>query len=43
MDSVLKVMEKNAANLEDIVQERTQQLMDEKLKTDKLLSRMLPP
>jgi hypothetical protein len=35
-------MEKYAANLEDIVEERTQQMLEEKQKTDRLLYRMLP-
>jgi hypothetical protein len=35
------MMEKYAANLEDIVEERTQQMLEEKQKTDRLL-RMLP-
>ncbi|KAK2151074.1 hypothetical protein LSH36_376g01001 [Paralvinella palmiformis] len=42
MDKVLKMMEKYAYNLESIVEERTQQLIEEKKKTDKLLYRMLP-
>ena len=35
-------MEKYADNLEVLVQERTEQLQDEKKKTDALLERMLP-
>ncbi|ESO04934.1 hypothetical protein HELRODRAFT_78187, partial [Helobdella robusta] len=42
MDSVLNLMEKYAYNLEEIVEERTQQLLEEKKKTDRLLYRMLP-
>jgi hypothetical protein len=42
MDNVLKMMEKYAYNLEEVVEERTQQLRDEKKKTDRLLYRMLP-
>lgn len=41
-DNVLKMMEKYAANLEEIVEERTQQMLEEKQKTDRLLFRMLP-
>ena len=36
------MMEKYAFNLEEIVEERTQQLVEEKKKTDRLLYRMLP-
>ena len=36
-------LEKYSSNLEEIVQSRTQQLFDEKKKTDMLLYRMLPP
>ena len=43
MDNVLSMMEKYAFNLEEIVDERTQQLVEEKKKTDRLLYRMLPP
>lgn len=42
MDNMLSIMEKYASNLEDLVQERTTQLMEEKKKTDALLHRMLP-
>lgn len=42
MDNILSMMEKYAYNLEEIVEERTQQLMEEKKKTDRLLYRMLP-
>jgi len=35
-------LEKYADNLEDIVQQRTALLIDEKHKTDMLLHRMLP-
>ena len=36
------MMEKYAYNLEEIVEERTQQVEEEKKKTDRLLYRMLP-
>ncbi|XP_014672058.1 PREDICTED: resact receptor-like [Priapulus caudatus] len=42
IDMILSMMEKYSNNLEEIVDERTQQLNEEKLKTDKLLYRMLP-
>jgi len=43
MDSMLKKLEKYADNLENIVQQRTAELIEEKRKTDILLYRMLPP
>lgn len=43
MDNVMQMMEKYAANLEEIVEERSQQLVEEKSKTDRLLYKMLPP
>ena len=43
VDIILQRLEKYASNLEDLVDQRTQQLMEEKQKTDKLLFRMLPP
>ena len=42
MDSMIQKLEKYADNLENIVQQRTAQLIDEKHKTDMLLYRMLP-
>jgi len=42
MDSMVQKLEKYADNLENIVQHRTAELMDEKQKTDMLLHRMLP-
>jgi len=43
MDTMLHKLEKYADNLENIVQQRTAELIDEKQKTDMLLYRMLPP
>ncbi|XP_077863909.1 atrial natriuretic peptide receptor 1-like [Saccoglossus kowalevskii] len=43
MDNILSMMEKYSNNLEAIVEERTEQLVEEKRKTDRLLYRMLPP
>lgn len=42
VDVILKRLEKYASNLEEVVEQRTQQLMQEKQKSDKLLYRMLP-
>ncbi|XP_053376167.1 atrial natriuretic peptide receptor 1-like [Mercenaria mercenaria] len=42
VDIMLNRLEKYASNLEELVDQRTQQLMQEKQKTDKLLYRMLP-
>ena len=39
---MLDMMEKYANNLEDIVEQRTAELVEEKKKTDTLLFRMLP-
>lgn len=39
---MLAIMEKYASNLEVLVSERTDQLTEEKKKTDALLHRMLP-
>ncbi|XP_015596279.1 guanylate cyclase 32E isoform X2 [Cephus cinctus] len=41
-DNMLAIMEKYACNLEGIVQQRTNELVEEKKKTDALLHRMLP-
>lgn len=41
-DNMLAIMEKYAGNLEALVAERTEQLLEEKKKTDALLFRMLP-
>ena len=42
MDNMIQKLEKYATNLEDIVQARTEELVQEKKKTDTLLYRMLP-
>jgi len=42
MDTMLHKLEKYADNLENIVQQRTAELIDEKQKTEMLLYRMLP-
>jgi len=41
-DNMLAIMEKYASNLETLVSERTDELTEEKKKTDALLHRMLP-
>ena len=42
MDNMISLMEKYTDHLEETVAERTQQLEEEKAKTDALLYRMLP-
>ena len=42
MDQIMEMMEKYTNNLEDIVNERTRLLFEEKRKTEDLLNRMLP-
>ena len=42
LDNMMAIMEKYANNLEEIVEDRTAQLVEEKKKTDNLLHRMLP-
>ena len=42
MDNMIQMLERYANNLEEIVQSRTMELIDEKKKTDRLLYRMLP-
>lgn len=42
MDQMMEMMEKYANNLEEIVNERTRLLCEEKKKTEDLLHRMLP-
>lgn len=39
---MISIMEKYATNLEEIVEDRTQQLIEEKKKTENLLHQMLP-
>ncbi|KAG7303105.1 hypothetical protein JYU34_013133, partial [Plutella xylostella] len=41
-DNMLAMMEKYASNLEEVVAQRTEQLVQEKRRTDDLLHRMLP-
>ncbi len=43
MDQMVEMLETYSNNLEDLVNERTQQLYQEKQKTEDLLNRMLPP
>jgi len=42
MDNMLQMMEKYANNLEELVDEKTQQYMEEKKKADLLLYSMMP-
>jgi len=42
VDNMMSMMESYTNSLEDIVAERTEQLQEEKRKTDDLLYRMLP-
>ena len=42
MDNMVAMMEKYANNLEELVESRTMELVDEKKKTDMLLYSMLP-
>jgi len=42
MDNMLRMMEKYADNLEELVEEKTQQYMEEKNKADLLLYSMMP-
>lgn len=42
MDQIMEMMEKYTNNLEDIVNDRTRLLYEEKRKTEDLLNRMLP-
>lgn len=43
MDNMVNMLEKYANNLESLVEDRTEQLAEEKRKTENLLHRMLPP
>lgn len=40
---MLRMLEKYSQNLEDLIQERTEELELEQQKTERLLSQMLPP
>ena len=42
MDNMLRMMEKYADNLEELVEEKTYQYMEEKKKADLLLYSMMP-
>ena len=42
VDQMMSMMEKYADNLEELVEDRTQQLAEEQRKTEELLARMLP-
>ncbi|XP_060091325.1 retinal guanylyl cyclase 2-like [Heteronotia binoei] len=42
VDSMLRMLERYSSNLEDLIRERTEELELEKLKTEKLLTQMLP-
>ena len=42
MDNMVKILEKYALNLEDVVNKRTHALLEEQKKTDALLSSLLP-
>ena len=42
LDNMVSIMEKYASNLEALVEDRTDQLREEKKKTEELLLQMLP-
>lgn len=42
IDNVLSMLEKYADNLEKLVEERTEQLLEERTKTENLLHQLLP-
>ena len=42
MDNMINLIERHTDNLEELVEDRTKQLMEEKKKTDKLLYKILP-
>ncbi len=43
IDHMVGMLEKYANNLEKIVEERTEQALEERKRADKLLEKMLPP
>ena len=43
IENMVTMMEKHANHLEQLVEERTRQLNEEKEKTEKILCRLLPP
>ena len=43
IENMVTMMEKHAKHLEQLVEERTRQLNEEKEKTEKILYRLLPP
>lgn len=43
IENMVTMMEKHANHLEQLVEERTRQLNEEKEKTEKILYRLLPP
>ena len=42
MDNMINLIERHTDNLEELVEDRTKQLLEEKKKTDKLLYKILP-
>ena len=42
LDNVVNLLEKYASNLEQVVQRRTEQLSNEKMKAENILNSMLP-
>ena len=42
MDNIINMMERYSNNLEEMIQERTKEIEEEKKKSDHLLERMLP-
>lgn len=43
VDTMFRLLEKYSSDLEELVRDRTQQLEDEKKKTENLLTQVLPP
>ena len=43
MDNMIKMMERYSNNLEEMVEEKTGQVEEEKKKSENLLYKMLPP